>query len=547
MQRPSPEQYNPPLTWQAQLWRMTAAVAFSGVLWSLSAPAQWEQARWLFWLDLSFGLVALGLTFFRRRWPFAVAAVTSILGSVSVTANGPGTLATVSLATRRVIWQLAVILLLSRSRRLHAPDPARHASGPVWIDYILGLLSAIAMIVGGMYIGSRRELMWTLRDRAERAEAEQALRVEQGQLNERARIAREMHDVLGHRISLIAMHAGALAYRTDLTAAETHQTAELIQATSHEALTDLRQVLGVLRDDETGALRERPQPTFGDLTALVLEAEGAGMRIQYDDRVVGSAQMPDQVGRTAYRIVQEGLTNVRKHAPGVTVVVQLSGSPTEGVSIRIRNPARTPRSRRRAHTRRRAGTGRPGRARQARGGSSPRSASTGRSSSPGGCRGRRERRDPGAGRRRRRAGQVGPADDPRRRARHRGGRRGGRRPGRVSTPPGEHRPDVVLMDIRMPRMDGLEATEVIGSWPDPPKVIVLTTFDADDYVARALGAGASGFLLKDTAPAAIVDAIRRVADGDPMLSPSVTTTLIEQLTAGRRPTGRGSPRPGCHG
>ena len=87
-----------------------------------------------------------------------------------------------------------------------------------------------------------------------------------------------------------------------------------------------------------------------------------------------------------------------------------------------------------------------------------------------------------------------------------------------------HRPDVVLMDIRMPRLDGLEATELIGSWADPPKVIVLTTFDADDYVARALGAGASGFLLKDTAPAAIIDAIRKVADGDPMLSPSVTAS-----------------------
>jgi len=96
-------------------------------------------------------------------------------------------------------------------------------------------------------------------------------------------------------------------------------------------------------------------------------------------------------------------------------------------------------------------------------------------------------------------------------------------------------PDVVLMDIRMPRMDGLEATEIIGSWPEPPKVIVLTTFDADDYVSRALGAGASGFLLKDTAPPAIVEAIRRVADGEPMLSPSVTTRLIEQLTSGSGP------------
>ena len=85
-------------------------------------------------------------------------------------------------------------------------------------------------------------------------------------------------------------------------------------------------------------------------------------------------------------------------------------------------------------------------------------------------------------------------------------------------------PDVVLMDIRMPRLDGLEATERLCARPDPPQVIVLTTFDADDYVARALGAGASGFLLKHTEPAAIIDAIRKVADGDPMLSPSVTTS-----------------------
>ena len=96
-------------------------------------------------------------------------------------------------------------------------------------------------------------------------------------------------------------------------------------------------------------------------------------------------------------------------------------------------------------------------------------------------------------------------------------------------------PDVTLMDIRMPRMNGLEATEQLQSWQSPPKVIVLTTFDADDYVTRALGAGASGFLLKDTAPAAIIDAIRRVAEGDPMLSPSVTARLIAQLTAGGAP------------
>jgi len=93
-------------------------------------------------------------------------------------------------------------------------------------------------------------------------------------------------------------------------------------------------------------------------------------------------------------------------------------------------------------------------------------------------------------------------------------------------------PDVVLMDIRMPVMNGLEATERLQAWSDPPKVIVLTTLDTDDSVVRALAAGASGFLLKDTAPAEIVAALRKVADGDPMLSPSVTAQLIRQVTHG---------------
>jgi DNA-binding NarL/FixJ family response regulator len=99
----------------------------------------------------------------------------------------------------------------------------------------------------------------------------------------------------------------------------------------------------------------------------------------------------------------------------------------------------------------------------------------------------------------------------------------------------EHRPDVVLMDIRMPLMNGLEATEHLCSWADPPKVIVLTTFHDDDYVVRALGAGASGFLLKDTPPATIVEAVQRVADGEPMLSPSVLARVITQLTAASTP------------
>jgi DNA-binding NarL/FixJ family response regulator len=96
----------------------------------------------------------------------------------------------------------------------------------------------------------------------------------------------------------------------------------------------------------------------------------------------------------------------------------------------------------------------------------------------------------------------------------------------------EHEPDVVLMDIRMPGMDGLAATELLRARDDAPDVIVLTTFEADDYVLRALRAGAGGFLLKDTPPAEIVRAVRAVAAGEPMLSPAITRRLIGHVADG---------------
>jgi signal transduction histidine kinase len=154
-----------------------------------------------------------------------------------------------------------------------------------------------------------------------------------------------MHDVLAHRISLITMHAGALAYRTDLPPEQIRTTAELIQTKSHEALTDLRQVLGVLRDDPSALATagvdeyvEPPQPTLTDLAALVAEAQQSGTRVALSSTVTAAEGLSDQVGRTAYRIVQEGLTNARKHAPGATVTVTVTGSPDDGLTVVVTNP-----------------------------------------------------------------------------------------------------------------------------------------------------------------------------------------------------------------
>ena len=100
----------------------------------------------------------------------------------------------------------------------------------------------------------------------------------------------------------------------------------------------------------------------------------------------------------------------------------------------------------------------------------------------------------------------------------------------------ELRPDVVLMDIRMPELDGLEATRVLVADPEPPRIVVVTTFDLDEYVYGALRAGACGFLLKDAGPRLLVEAVKAAAAGDALVSPSVTVRLLEHLAA--RPVAR---------
>jgi len=189
-----------------------------------------------------------------------------------------------------------------------------------------------------MFVRARRQLLLSLKERAERAEATQQLQVAQAQLHERERIAREMHDVLAHRISLLSLHAGALEFRPDAPPEEIARAAGVIRASARQALQDLREVIGVLRDGSPADTPERPQPTIADLSELVAESRAAGMRVELDDQLDTLTSVPTGIGRSAYRIVQEGLTNARKHAPGALVRVTVAGGPAEGLSIEVRNP-----------------------------------------------------------------------------------------------------------------------------------------------------------------------------------------------------------------
>jgi signal transduction histidine kinase len=261
------------------------------------------------------------------------------MSAVSGTAGGPAVLAAVSLATRRRWRAIAVVGSLNFAAAQFFSTMTMQEDDPGWLILAANAIATGALLGWGMYIGSRRELLWTLRNRAERAESEQELRVGQARGNERARIAREMHDVLAHRISQISMYAGALAYREDLSATEMRASAGVIRDRAHEALTDLRDVLGVLRDD-AGERQSAPQPTYADLPCLVAEAGDAGMRVELEDLVASGndVKVPDGAGRTIYRIVQEGMTNARKHASGALLTIRISGGPEDGIDVVMRNP-----------------------------------------------------------------------------------------------------------------------------------------------------------------------------------------------------------------
>lgn len=336
VERPDPCEYQPPLRWWSHAWRLVLMLMISALGWLPALSVQSDVSHLWIVADVALGLAAYVLVFFRRRWPLAIAIVLGLISAVSGSASGPAVLAAVSVATRRRWREIAVVGVVNFTCAEFFSTITATEDDPRWVILIANSVATGAVLGWGMYIGSRRELIWTLRNRAERAEAEQELRVRQARSAEQARIAREMHDVLAHRISQISMHAGALAYREGLSPDEVRTSAEVIRDKAHEALTDLRGVLGVLRDGTTGERTLTPQPTYADLPDLVEDAQGSGVRVEFEDLV--HDPVPDAVGRTIYRIVQEGITNARKHAPGALLTVRVSGSPEDGIDVLLRNP-----------------------------------------------------------------------------------------------------------------------------------------------------------------------------------------------------------------
>ncbi|MEU4034959.1 sensor histidine kinase [Streptomyces collinus] len=291
-------------------------------------------------LDLVLGALSCAALWLRRRWPVGLAVAMIPVGLLSNTAGGAGMAVVFTLAVHRpfrhVAWIGGIDLALLPLFYWLRPDPELPYAAVVAFTALLML----TLIGWGMFVRSKRQLMLSLRDRARRAETEARLRAEQAQRLAREAIAREMHDVLAHRLTLLSVHAGALEFRPDASREEVARAAGVIRESAHEALQDLREIIGVLRtgdgDDAAGG---RPQPTLAALDTLVAECREAGMKVTLDHRVADPAAVPASAGRTAYRIAQEALTNARKHAPGCEAAVRVAGAPDGGLDITVVNSA----------------------------------------------------------------------------------------------------------------------------------------------------------------------------------------------------------------
>ncbi|GAA1570362.1 histidine kinase [Actinomadura kijaniata] len=293
-----------------------------------------------FWLPrpvTTAGNVVLALALVaRRRHPVALAVITTAVS----TAMGSG-----GFSFLVVLYSLGayasprglVITIAAAGYLLGLLIPGATAPRDVsaLANASFGLGFTALPVVLGLYMGARKQLLASLQERAARLEREQHLLAERARAEERTRIAREMHDVVANRVSVIVVHAGALkavAARDPRRAAE---TAAVIGDMGRQALEELRQVIGVLRQGEEAL--PQSSPAVSDIRGLVDQSGAAGLRVELD--VTGEERpMPAAVGRTVYRLVQEALTNVHKHAGDADTCVRLDLLP-EAVEVEVRNQA----------------------------------------------------------------------------------------------------------------------------------------------------------------------------------------------------------------
>ncbi len=272
---------------------------------------------------VEFGVGALGTAalFWRRRYPLAVTGFGLVVHVV--TANpfpaGFGLMRLAIRARDTTLIVTAVVVAVAFA------IPTIGSSDQFGVSTLVGgVIGALIFGMWGAYVGARRDLIRSLEGRAERAEQARELRATQARLAERSRIATEMHDVVAHKVSLIALQAGGLEVNADAGPEVVERSAALIRTTARQALEDLRDVLGVLRSDESAGSELAPQPGLGDLARLVESSRAAGVLVTLDVEL--DTEPTAQLGRTVYRIVQEGLTNVHKHARGAATTVSVRES-----------------------------------------------------------------------------------------------------------------------------------------------------------------------------------------------------------------------------
>lgn len=394
---------------------------------------------------------------------------------------------------------------------------------------------ALAPLLLGLYLATRQRLVLSLRERAQRIERQKVLAEENARLGERRRIALEMHDVVAHGVTQMVVRAGTLQVLAESRGEGwVAREAAALHATGRTVLDELRTALGVLRVQgaEPEGPSRSPLPGIADLPLLLENARQNGTRVEYDQSGDLSLINPHHA-RAVYRVVQESLTNVAKHAPLARTRIDLDCRPGL-LTVRVHNtaaptpPTAMPHGRPRTHrharasrdTRRQPARRAPSRRRFPGRGTA--------SAAPG----RTARNPRGA----RTVIRVVIADDE---ALIRdslkmildlqdditvvGTAQDGSQAAAMAR---ELTPDVVLLDIRMPGTDGLAVVHAVSSLPTLPRVVILTTFALDDYIDEAMRGGAVGFLLKDTPPNELIEAIRVIAHGSTVLSQAVTARAV---------------------